>query len=61
MREDARSWTWDGRLREHVRGNLARFERRALPLEGRRPAAVALALLSDAAGRACFVLTRRAE
>jgi len=55
------SWTWDTDLRERVRANLERFDRRALPLEGRRAAAVALTLLSDDAGRACFVLTRRTE
>jgi 8-oxo-dGTP pyrophosphatase MutT (NUDIX family) len=54
-------WTWDTDLRERVRANLERFDRRALPLEGRRAAAVALTLLSDDAGRACFVLTRRTE
>jgi mutator protein MutT len=45
-----------------VRENLARFapERQSAPLEGRRHAAVALALLRDDAGAACFVLTRRA-
>jgi 8-oxo-dGTP pyrophosphatase MutT (NUDIX family) len=40
--------------------HLEAFERRALPADGRRPAAVAVVLLSDAAGRACFLLTRRA-
>jgi mutator protein MutT len=47
-------------LRERARANLAAFERRAHPAAGRRPAAVALALLPDDEGRACFVLTRRA-
>jgi 8-oxo-dGTP pyrophosphatase MutT (NUDIX family) len=47
-------------LRAKARANLDLFERRALPADGRRPAAVAVVLLSDAAGRACFLLTRRA-
>jgi len=48
-------------LRERVRANLAGFERRAMKPDGRRPAAVALALLPDDFGRPCFVLTRRAK
>jgi len=48
-------------LRERARGHLAGFERRAHPSGGRRPAAVALVLLPDDEGRACFVLTRRAD
>jgi 8-oxo-dGTP pyrophosphatase MutT (NUDIX family) len=43
-----------------VRGNLDRFERRALLLEGRRAAAVAVVLLPDADASPCFLLTRRA-
>jgi 8-oxo-dGTP pyrophosphatase MutT (NUDIX family) len=43
-----------------ARAHLDAFERRALPADGRRPAAVAVVLLSDEAGRACFLLTRRA-
>ncbi len=47
---------------ERVRSNLARFaaERLEAPLEGRRPAAVAVALIRDGRSRPCFVLTRRA-
>jgi 8-oxo-dGTP pyrophosphatase MutT (NUDIX family) len=48
-------------LRARARTNLAGFERRAHPSGGRRPAAVALVLLPDDEGRACFVLTRRAD
>ncbi|MGI9433202.1 MAG: NUDIX hydrolase [Myxococcota bacterium] len=52
------------RLDEHFRHeateHLARFPRRALPLEDRRHAAVVIALVDDDDGRACFVLTRRA-
>ncbi|UCE84564.1 MAG: CoA pyrophosphatase [Deltaproteobacteria bacterium] len=51
----------DEGLREHVAGNLGGFRRRTLALEGRRPAAVALVLVGDAAQRPCFVLTRRAS
>jgi mutator protein MutT len=47
-------------LRERARANLAAFDRRAHAAEGRRPAAVALAILPDDEGRACFILTRRA-
>ena len=47
-------------LRERARTNLAGFERLALAPDGRRPAAVAVVLLADAEGRACFLLTRRA-
>jgi threonine dehydrogenase-like Zn-dependent dehydrogenase/8-oxo-dGTP pyrophosphatase MutT (NUDIX family) len=51
----------DDGLREHVAKNLESFQRKALALEGRRPAAVALVLVGDAARRPCFVLTRRAS
>jgi 8-oxo-dGTP pyrophosphatase MutT (NUDIX family) len=47
-------------LHERVRGHLAGFGRRAIDGDGRRPAAVALVLLPDETGRACFLLTRRA-
>jgi 8-oxo-dGTP pyrophosphatase MutT (NUDIX family) len=50
----------DGRLRARARANLAAFDRRAIPLDGRRPAAVAVVLLADDEDRACFLLTRRA-
>ena len=52
--------SFDDALLGRVRANLARFERRPIPLDGRRPAAVAVVLLPDAEGRACFLLTRRA-
>ena len=48
-------------LRERALANLAAFERRPSELDGRRAAAVAIALLPDDDGRACFVLTRRAK
>ena len=42
-----------------VRANMAGFERRSAEAGGRRPAAVAVVVLPDADGRACFLLTRR--
>ncbi|HXJ80840.1 MAG TPA: CoA pyrophosphatase [Candidatus Methylomirabilis sp.] len=48
-------------LRTRAQEHLAAFERRAVPVRGRRAAAVALVLLPDDSGRACFLLTRRAE
>ena len=47
-------------LEARARAHLYTFERRSLSLEGRLAAAVALVLLPDEAGRACFVITRRA-
>jgi len=51
---------FDEALRARARANLGRFDRRPIPSDGRRPAAVAVVLLPDAAGRPCFLLTRRA-
>jgi 8-oxo-dGTP pyrophosphatase MutT (NUDIX family) len=48
-------------LRERIRANLARHQRRTIDLAGRRPAAVAVALVADENGDASFVLTRRAS
>jgi len=56
-----RSARLDAALRDRVAEHLAAFERAAIPLEGRRAAAVALALVADRAGQPCFVLTRRAR
>jgi 8-oxo-dGTP pyrophosphatase MutT (NUDIX family) len=50
----------DDALRARAQKHLEGFERRAVAADGRRPAAVALVLLADAAGEACFLLTRRA-
>jgi 8-oxo-dGTP pyrophosphatase MutT (NUDIX family) len=47
-------------LRARALAHLSAFERRALPLDDRRAAAVAIVLLADDADRACFLLTRRA-
>lgn len=52
---------FDDGLRARARRHLVAFERRALAPDGRRAAAVALALLGDGEGRACFILTRRAK
>jgi mutator protein MutT len=51
---------YDDALRARVGANLAAFETRTYPGEGLRAAAVAIALVADDAGAACFVLTRRA-
>lgn len=47
-------------LASRVRAHLARHERLAVPLDGRRHAAVAVTLVADDEGASCFVLTRRA-
>jgi len=52
---------FDEGLRARARTHLAGFARRAPPPAERRPAAVALVLLPDDEGRACFLLTRRAD
>jgi 8-oxo-dGTP pyrophosphatase MutT (NUDIX family) len=51
---------FDAELRERARAHLGRFEARAEPPAERRPAAVAIVLVPDEDGRACFLLTRRA-
>ncbi len=51
---------FDPALRDRARANLAAFERRGLAGDRRRPAAVAVVLLADHEGRACFLITRRA-
>jgi len=52
---------FDDELRERLAVNLARFERRPVPVEGRRAAAVAVVVVPDAEGRAAVVLTVRAH
>ena len=47
---------FEARVRSHLQG----FQRIALPLQGRRAAAVIVVLQPDAEGNACFLLTRRA-
>jgi 8-oxo-dGTP pyrophosphatase MutT (NUDIX family) len=51
---------FDEALLARARRNLATFERRALDVQGRKSAAVALVLLPDEEGRGCFLLTKRA-
>src|SRR6202795_1047933 len=51
---------FDDDLLARVRANVNGFERRAIAPDGRRHAAVAVVLLPDEEGRACFLLTRRA-
>jgi 8-oxo-dGTP pyrophosphatase MutT (NUDIX family) len=51
---------FDEALLARARRNLAAFERRALDVDGRKSAAVALVLLPDEEGRGCFLLTKRA-
>jgi 8-oxo-dGTP pyrophosphatase MutT (NUDIX family) len=47
-------------LASSVRAHLAAHERLAVPLDGRRHAAVAVTLVADDEEAACFLLTRRA-
>jgi 8-oxo-dGTP pyrophosphatase MutT (NUDIX family) len=51
---------FDEALRDKARANLAAFERRAIGIDGRKAAAVAVVLLPDEEGRGCFLLTKRA-
>lgn len=51
---------FDEELRGKARANLASFERRAIGVDGRKAAAVAVVLLPDEEGRGCFLLTKRA-
>ena len=51
---------FDVGLRARALEHLSRLDRRAIRPDGRTPAAVALVLLPDDEGRACFLLTRRA-
>jgi 8-oxo-dGTP pyrophosphatase MutT (NUDIX family) len=51
---------FDDMLLARVRANLTGFDRRPVDVDGRRPAAVALVLVADDDGEACFLLTRRA-
>ena len=47
------------RLRDELAREVARFDRRAVPADGRRTAAVLLAITAGDDGAATFVLTRR--
>jgi 8-oxo-dGTP pyrophosphatase MutT (NUDIX family) len=55
----AETGRFDDALRARVQKNLAGFARQGIEPDGRRPAAVAVVLLPDEEGRACFLLTRR--
>ena len=48
-------------LREQLRTNLARFERRTQQSAELRPAAVSFVVTDDEQGRPCFLITRRPE
>ena len=54
------STRFDTALRARARGHLNGFAHRAHAPAERRPAAVAIVLVPDEDGRACFLLTRRA-
>jgi mutator protein MutT len=51
---------FDDALRARALANLRSFSRVSTPADGRRLAAVAVVLLADSSGQACFLLTRRA-
>jgi 8-oxo-dGTP pyrophosphatase MutT (NUDIX family) len=53
-------WGRSEDFRVRAQERLAAFPRETIALDGRRPAAVAVALLPDADGGASFILTRRA-
>src|SRR5438093_10202248 len=55
----AETGRFDDGLRARVQKNLAGFARQGIEPDGRRLAAVAVVLLPDEEGRACFLLTRR--
>jgi 8-oxo-dGTP pyrophosphatase MutT (NUDIX family) len=57
---NAPSQRFDTALAERVRGHLRVHERLAISADGRRLAAVAVTLVGDERGEACFVITRRA-
>jgi len=52
---------FDDALQSQVRRHLAAFPRVPAAADGRRAAAVAVTLLADETGAACFLLTRRAS
>jgi len=58
---DPASFVLDDALRSRLRSNLAGFSRQVALADGLRAAAVAIVLVPDEAGRAAFLLTRRAR
>jgi 8-oxo-dGTP pyrophosphatase MutT (NUDIX family) len=55
------SIAFDDASREHIATNLAQYVPVTLGASEARPSAVGVVLISDDVGRACFVLTRRAQ
>lgn len=55
------AWPFNETLRSRVAAHLEGFDRRPLGAEELRRAAVAVALVADDAGQACFVLTVRGD
>ncbi len=55
------AYVFAGLLQGRVRANLARHARAPIALDGRRAAAVAVTLVGNDEGEACFLLTRRAS
>jgi 8-oxo-dGTP pyrophosphatase MutT (NUDIX family) len=55
------AYVFEQALERRVREHLAVHPREAIPLDGRRAAAVAVTLVGDEVGAACFLLTRRAS
>jgi 8-oxo-dGTP pyrophosphatase MutT (NUDIX family) len=54
-------WSFDGTLRQRVAANLGLHAPVRLSDANARASAVGVVLIADDVGRACFVLTRRAE
>jgi 8-oxo-dGTP pyrophosphatase MutT (NUDIX family) len=51
---------FDEEFLARARANVHAFERRGVAVDGRKAAAVAVVLVPDEEGRACFLLTKRA-
>ena len=54
------AYAFERALQRRVHANVVAHERAAIDLAGRRAAAVAVTLVGNADGEACFLLTRRA-
>jgi len=55
------AYVFAGVLQRRIRDNLAAHTRETIALEGRRAAAVAVTVVGNGEGEACFLLTRRAS
>jgi len=55
------AYVFESVLQRRIRDNLAAHARETIALEGRRAAAVAVTLVGNGEGEACFLLTRRAS